>query len=204
MVDRTKGGRLGLMMLLMFYSAHYCACQGRDRRSGPVTADTGAKHAETSTRDIDGGPPGMPDHLDVKEGTVERSPAEVKYAGLKREDVELFLRRLKAAISQRNKQAVASLVAFPLNAWANGRRVNVMSEQELVSSFDSLFGPLVSEVIRTATVDTIFANTQGIMLGDGEIWAAGRCRDAACGTYEIKIISITNAPRGSRRPTAPR
>lgn len=103
---------------------------------------------------------------------------------------EAFLIALKQAVTAGDKKAVATMVAYPLEATIAGRRVVLRSQDRLVERYDQLFTPAVVAAIAGQRYATLFANADGVMIGDGEVWFNGICGDAACAEVSVKIIAI--------------
>ena len=47
--------------------------------------------------------------------------------------------------------------------------------------------------VERQTYATLFANADGVMIGDGELWFSGTCADAACAEASVRTKSATIA-----------
>jgi len=108
---------------------------------------------------------------------------------------------LKDAVIGDDRKKVASLVNYPLNVFAGRRRMVIRSPAELLRRYHEVFNENVIRAIKAQEPDTLFANWQGVMVGDGQIWFAAVCkgkdRDTRCADKTIKAISVnTKAPGG--------
>ncbi len=119
-------------------------------------------------------------------------------AGLTEKEASDFLTALQAAVAQDNRGQVADMVAFPLEVNVGGARVTVPSKQEFVDSYAQIIDPGVKAAIQAQTVDGLFVNWQGVMIGQGEVWFGG----VGSAPYQVKIIAINNgmAPPSAGRP----
>ena len=84
---------------------------------------------------------------------------------------------------------------------AGGRRTVVRSRAELLRRYREVFNENVIRAVKAQEPDTLFANWQGVMLGDGQIWFSGVCagkdRDTACADKTIKVITVNTKTPGS-------
>jgi hypothetical protein len=117
------------------------------------------------------------------------------------EPYEAFLARLKQAVAAGDRQSVAAMIAYPLETQVQGKPVTLGAEDDVVRRYDQLFTPAVVAALERQTYATLFANADGVMVGDGEIWFSGVCGDATCASPTVKIIAINaDAPIASVRP----
>ena len=83
-----------------------------------------------------------------------------------------FFRDVQDAIRRNDAQAIAALIAYPLH---NGEDFLAYSRDDFVAAYDHIITPHVREVVLTQTWTGLFANVDGIMFGDGEVWATAVC-----------------------------
>ena len=96
-----------------------------------------------------------------------------------------FLSELKSAIKSGDKQKVAGLVHYPLEVnLVKGHRV-VRTKAELVKDYDAIFTPATRTAIEQQVPACLFANYQGVMIGDGEVWF----EEQQDGTMKIKALN---------------
>jgi hypothetical protein len=46
------------------------------------------------------------------------------------------------------------------------------------------------EAIERQTYGTLFANDQGVMIGDGQVWFGAVCDETSCAEPRIRIIAL--------------
>lgn len=97
-----------------------------------------------------------------------------------------FLAQLKAAIEAGNKQRVASMVAYPVRVFERGKKTRVRNKAEFIARYRDLITAAVKKAVMTQHPDCLFANYQGIMIGNGEVWFVEEPNDT------FKIITINN------------
>jgi hypothetical protein len=115
------------------------------------------------------------------------------------EPYEAFLARLKDAVAAGDRRSVAAMVAYPLETRVAGESVTLAVPDDVLRRYDQLFAPPVVAAIGRQTYATLFANAEGVMIGDGEIWFSGICGDDACADVTVRITAINppgEAPGG--------
>jgi hypothetical protein len=100
---------------------------------------------------------------------------------------------LQQAVQKHDASAVAALVSYPMDINPHTKKVlHIRTPEAFVAQYDSIITPHVAEVVAKQKYDKLFVNYQGAMLGDGELWIAGICKDKDCKQSEIKIRTIQN------------
>jgi hypothetical protein len=98
------------------------------------------------------------------------------------EVVEKFMKKIKLSIKNSDKEWVADNIRYPLNTTLNGKeKITIKNKQQLIDNFEQIFYPAYKEEINKHCVCNMFYNSQGIMLGNGDIWING-----------TEIIAINN------------
>ncbi len=101
--------------------------------------------------------------------------------------------RLQQGILSNDKVAVASLVNYPLEVQIDGKKHKVRNANEFVSSWDRIVTPEIVEVVSKQRYRDLFVNWQGVMLGDGQVWINGICRDNACKKVDVGVVTFQKA-----------
>jgi hypothetical protein len=114
-------------------------------------------------------------------------------AGITHAEAAVFLRRLQLAVKTRDADAVASLTIFPLTVRGKPGPANA---SELTQHSAEIFNEKVRAAVLGQTVDSLFANWRGLMIGNGDVWASALC-DAdsppnGCKNPRIVIVSVNN------------
>jgi hypothetical protein len=96
-------------------------------------------------------------------------------AGLTAPEARAFFERLKRAVATRNKRALASMAHFPLAVAVGNDTVTLADASAFEQRYaDFMTPPLIALVGRT-TFDDLFANYQGVMIGNGAVWFGPVC-----------------------------
>lgn len=103
-----------------------------------------------------------------------------------------FFEKLKKAVAEGDKQTVASMIDYPFQARINDKAVKIRDQKHFVSDYDKIITPKVKEAVAGQTYPALFANWQGIMIGDGEVWFSGICNDDSCKQQEVRITAIND------------
>ena len=97
--------------------------------------------------------------------------------------VELFVDKFKKAVISKDKDIVASMIKYPVEANFQDKKVIISNAKEFIKLYDDVFnGDLVNKIASFPT-SNMFANYQGVMLGNGEVWFG---RDG----NNIKIVAV--------------
>jgi hypothetical protein len=103
-----------------------------------------------------------------------------------------FFTDLKRAVSAGDRQAVAAMVDYPITVSIGGKDLKIKSGKDFVSHYDHIFSDKIVTAVEKQTYAALFANDQGLMIGDGEIWIDGICLDHDCKKQAVKIITINS------------
>ena len=103
-----------------------------------------------------------------------------------------FFDKLKKAVAENDKQTVASMVEYPFKARINGKSVTIRDAAHFVADYDKVITPKVKEAVSKQTYPNLFANWQGVMIGDGEVWYSGICSNDACEHQTVRIIAVND------------
>jgi len=106
------------------------------------------------------------------------------------EPYQELLLALKAAVAADDREAVAAMIAYPLTTTIAGERVAMTSEKDFLERYGQLVTPAVTAAIVRQSYAALFANWQGVMIGDGVVWFGGTCSDDACAETSVKVIAI--------------
>ncbi len=98
-----------------------------------------------------------------------------------------FFDALQKAVGAGDKAAVAALVDYPFQARIAGKAVKLRDAAHFIADYDKIVTPKVKQAVAGQTYATLFANWQGVMIGDGEVWFSGVGKDNA-----VKITAIND------------
>ena len=104
--------------------------------------------------------------------------------------VEHLLTELQASVAKHNTAAVAALVHYPIKVDPGKHPITIKSPKTFIKDYDNIITHDISDVILKQKYEALFVNSQGVMLGDGEVWITGFCLDKTCKNSEIKIGTI--------------
>lgn len=105
---------------------------------------------------------------------------------------QAFFEKLQKAVAENDKRTVASLVDYPFKARINGKAVTIRDAAHFTADYDKVITAKVKEAVAKQTYTALFANWQGVMIGDGEVWFNGVCSDDACKRQTVRIIAIND------------
>jgi hypothetical protein len=104
--------------------------------------------------------------------------------------VQHLLFNLQQSIVKHNAAAVAALVHYPIKINPGNHPFTIKNPKEFIKEYDRIITADIATVIEKQKYDALFVNSQGAMLGDGEVWITGFCLDKNCTKSDIKIGTI--------------
>jgi hypothetical protein len=104
--------------------------------------------------------------------------------------VQQLLTTLQQAVAKHDAATVASLVHYPIKVNPGNKPFTVKNEKAFIKDYDRIITHDIQDAIFKQKYATLFVNSQGAMIGDGEVWITGFCRDKSCKQSDIKIGTI--------------
>ncbi len=134
--------------------------------NGATTEATVAEATEEATEET----AAAEDTTEADDAKDDKDAAKGKYyvaSNLEDETIESFASVIKELVNKSQWDTLADLAAYPV--CVNGK--NVASKEDLLKLIDEK-GVQESfiEAVKNASADDLSANSQGIMIGDGEVW----------------------------------
>jgi len=156
----TPAARAAPVTLIAWATLSLVACSGDTSTEGPAASASGAAETEPFSA-----------------------------AGLKTAEVQSFLATLQGDVRSDDRAAVAQLVSYPIDVHIDGEALTLHDPGEFVGSYPRFMNERVRKALDKATPQGLFANYQGIRVGDGEIWFGG-VQEEGKDTYEVRILTI--------------
>lgn len=94
------------------------------------------------------------------------------------------------AVKAHDAAAVAAMVNYPIKVRIVGSSRTIRTPQEFIVKYDSIITPAIAAAVQDQKWDDLFVNYQGVMLGRGEVWFNGTCRDKDCKVAPVRIYTI--------------
>ena len=94
------------------------------------------------------------------------------------------------AVKAHDAAAVAALVSYPIKVTIGTSRRTIKTPQKFIAKYDSIITPAIAAAVQDEPYGDMMVNAQGVMLGRGEVWINGVCRDKACTTADVRVITI--------------
>ncbi|WP_223613596.1 hypothetical protein [Phyllobacterium calauticae] len=102
-------------------------------------------------------------------------------------DYAKFFSKLQKAVAADDKQALSAMVYYPFAVHSKGKAVMIKDAKHFVAAYDQIITPKVKAAVVKQTYATLFANWQGVMIGDGDVWFQG-----IGDKLEVKIFAVNN------------
>ena len=97
---------------------------------------------------------------------------------------------LQAAVAADDAEAVAAMIAYPFKVTADGEEYVFDGPEGVIEHYPSIVTDEIKEAVAAQDYEYLFANQDGIMFGEGQVWLSGICLDDACEKVEVKIVTI--------------
>jgi hypothetical protein len=104
--------------------------------------------------------------------------------------VQQILTTLQRAVAKHDAATVASLVHYPIKVNPGKRPFTVKNEKSFIKDYDDIITHDIQDAILNQKYEKLFVNSEGAMIGDGEVWITGFCRDKSCKQSDIRIGTI--------------
>ncbi len=104
--------------------------------------------------------------------------------------VQQLLTHLQQSVASHNAAAVAALVHYPIKVNPGKKPFTVKNEKAFIKNYDGIITHDIQDAILKQKYENLFVNSQGAMIGGGEVWITGFCRDKTCKQSDIKIGTI--------------
>ena len=122
--------------------------------------------------------------------------AQLQRLGLKVDVVNTFFDAMRKAFGTNNHQAVCAMVAYPLR-----QPTGVVADAAACEArFDEIFPVAVRRAVGRQIFEELFVDTKGILVGLGELWFTGTCRDASCREADFHITEVNGAADAAPKP----
>ena len=88
------------------------------------------------------------------------------------QEVENFLNEIQGYILSSNKAKLADLIVYPIYVKFDGEVTKLQNKDDFIKNYDQIIYPEFKQVVSNAFTKYLFANSQGIMFGEGmyNIW----------------------------------
>jgi hypothetical protein len=106
------------------------------------------------------------------------------------EPFRAFFDRLQQAVAAGDKNAVADMISYPIAVHRAGKETTLRSKRDFIARYQSIFTPQLVDIVARQKYAMLFVRDQGAMIGNGEIWFSGVCRDNACKQSDVKITAF--------------
>lgn len=97
---------------------------------------------------------------------------------------------IQKAVADDDKAASAEWVSYPIIITADGEEMSIADAAQFVEHYDNILTEEIKTAITDQTWADLFANYQGVMFGNGQVWVNGICKDDKCTEFDVKIITI--------------
>lgn len=126
------------------------------------------------------------------------SQAQNRYCNAGFDDANVadaFMQKFRSAVLAGEKASVAGMISYPIKVRVEGEkdRVSIRNQKELLKRYDAIFGKKFMERIDAAVPFHMFSRSEGVMLGNGEVWIAPlEEKTGTAARFVPRVIAINN------------
>ena len=106
---------------------------------------------------------------------------------------ESFYYKLTKAILEKDTETVASMNMYPVRVNSKSGAIYVKTEKEFIAKFESIVNDKMLEAVKSEKFEGLFANSNGMHIGLGDIWFTGYCvgteSGKECETVIVKVMA---------------
>jgi len=107
--------------------------------------------------------------------------------------VDAFMARFRAAVLRHDTDAVAGMVHFPITVNVLGKKKTLARPTDLARNFDIIFRKEFLSRLTAAIPTHLYARSDGVMLGNGDVWVAPvPSLKAASETRPVPVVIAIN------------
>lgn len=97
---------------------------------------------------------------------------------------------IQQAVADDDRAAYAAWVGYPIKVVADGEEMTIDEPAQFIEKYDNILTDEIRGAITSQHWQDLFANDQGVMFGNGQVWLNGICKDDTCEQFEVKIVAI--------------
>lgn len=97
---------------------------------------------------------------------------------------------IKAAVAADDAEALSAYIPLGEAIMVEGESRVFADEAEFVAAYHEVFTPEIVAAVEGQSYEALFVNSEGVMFGNGQLWLNGLCNDAACNSFDVKIVTI--------------
>ncbi len=106
---------------------------------------------------------------------------------------ETAILAFQQAVQQKDAATVAAMIDFPFKTRIDGKPITIPDATAFIAQYGRIVTPPIADAIVQQRYSDLFVNQKGVMFGKGEAWLNGVCTDAACASFEVRVIALQPA-----------
>lgn len=100
------------------------------------------------------------------------------------------MEEFQKAVAAKDANAASALVHYPIGVEIAGKNTVLRNAPAFVKEYDRFMTPDIAKAIVDTRYADAFVNYKGLMLGRGEAWINGICKDNACKNVDVKVVTL--------------
>lgn len=107
-------------------------------------------------------------------------------------DVEAFMKNVKNSILNNDKNWIGNHIKYPIKTTTKNLKIVIIkNKKQLIENFEQIFHQDFKDKVKSTCICNMFNNSQGVMLGNGEIWIYN-APNSNENKFDFNITSINN------------
>jgi hypothetical protein len=103
---------------------------------------------------------------------------------------QTFFQNMKSYFANNDSTQISNIIQYPIQIIINDKKSNISNKKEFIKNYSKYITNTIKKAVKDQEYDSLFANSEGLMIGNGQIWFTGICKDDKCIKIEVKIIAI--------------
>jgi hypothetical protein len=100
---------------------------------------------------------------------------------------------IQQAVGDGDAAGFARWVSYPIKVVADGEDMLLSDEEQFTEHYDNILTDEIRQAILDQAWASVLVNADGIMLGNGQVWMNGICKNDSCSEFDVKIVTIQSA-----------
>lgn len=106
------------------------------------------------------------------------------------QEIVPFAKAFRDALRRGDVPQVAEMISFPLKVNTEGGKSRKIGKPRFAGEFDRIFTESVIREVLGQDPATLFQNYQGVMFGNGAVWAAEFCGEKQRPDCPLRVIAV--------------
>lgn len=103
---------------------------------------------------------------------------------------EAAILAFQQAVAQKDAATVSAMVDYPFKATIDGKSMSIPDAPAFIARYGQIVTPSIADAVVRQRYSELFVNAKGVMFGNGQAWLNGVCVDAACQSFNVRVVAL--------------